>query len=538
MKRFLLLSGVSAISIAALAEVSGPRIVEDAIIHSISPNGKYAVSFGTAGMRIFDLESGEEYTRPSEYGYEMYDPGLTKCVSDNGIIVASDMMDETPVYWRNGEWRPLPIPEGSTYTNYPQAITADGRRICGTVGLAPTSYDEDALMQGPCIWNAEGDGFGQPVLLPHPEKDFLGTIPQYITAIDMSEDGKTIIGQIREASGMFSYPIIYKEDSEGEWSYEIPHADLMNPNNIEVIPFPGEGPIMPHYEVFMTPAEIEAYNDALNEYYDSGYTLPYPEYPQFMTPDEIEEYNKAIDEYNELAEVYNEKFYAWVNCMESLVASSPGYEYNAVQISPDGKSYGCTISTESENSGIGWGPSYDRSVWIFDLESDKITKYEKDGNLNLYYIANGGVALANTLSGSVSNSYVLQTGEVVDMKTWIGGKSPAYVSWMEENMVFPYYDYVYNEELDYYEEVMQEEVMTGRATSTPDLSVMALSVVNTWDYMNDGNAYIFNMNVESNVGSIRPATDEQTIYDLSGRKLKNATAPGIYIINGEKRVVR
>ena len=157
MKRFLLLSGVSAISIAALAEVSGPRIVEDAIIHSISPNGKYAVSFGTAGMRIFDLESGEEYTRPSEYGYEMYDPGLTKCVSDNGIIVASDMMYETPVYWRNGEWHPLPRPEGSTYTNYPQAITADGRRICGTVGLAPTSYDEDALMQGPCIWNAEGD---------------------------------------------------------------------------------------------------------------------------------------------------------------------------------------------------------------------------------------------------------------------------------------------------------------------------------------------------------------------------------------------
>lgn len=538
MRKFLILTGMSAVGLASFAQTSEPTVIEDALIHSLSPNGKYAVSFGTAGMRIFDLETGEEFTQPSDFGYELYDPGLTKCVSNDGVVIASDMTDESAVYRKGGEWHYLLGLEGVSLSNYPQAITADGSRICGTVGLAPTSYDEDSLMQGPCVWNAEGDGYGSPVLLPHPDRDFLGNVPQYITAIDMSEDGKTIIGQIRDSYGLFNYPIVYREDANGDWSYEIPHADLMNPDNLEIIPFPGVGPVMPQYETFMTQEEIDAYKEVYQNWIISGCVDPYPEYYEFMTPEEIAEYNKAADEYNALATVYNEKLDAWSTCLDTIMASSPGYEFNAVHISPDGKTYGSTIVTESEDDGFGWVRSYDRSVWLFELDSDRIFKYEKDEDLNLYYIANDGIALATTLAGSVSQSNVLQNGEVISMESWMGSKAPAYSSWMDENMVFPFENYVWNEELGYYDVVYEEVLMTGRATSTPDLSVVALSVQNVWDEMDDGNAYIFDMKVGTGVESVTPAIDGQVIYDLSGRKLNSANAPGIYIINGEKKVVR
>lgn len=538
MKKLLLLSGVSAISIAAFAEVPEPKIIEDAIIHAMSPNGKYAVSMGVAGMRIFDFETGEEYTQASEEGYEMYEAGQTKCVSNTGIIVAVSQ-EGAPVYWKSGEWNNLPLPASAIYTNLAQAITPDGSRICGSIGVGGLSYEDDVLLQAPCVWNSEGDEYGMPVMLPHPEYDFAGRIPMYVTAIDLSEDGKTVIGQVRDATGMINYPIIYKEDENGDWTFEIPYADLINPDNLEIVPWPGDGPILPQYESFMTSEEIDAYNEALIEWYNSGYQTPYPEYKDFMTAEEIEEYNKAVDEYNAVAEVYNEKLYAYIDFMEGVSSSTPGYIFNAVRISPDGKTFGCTIETIGERDPMSWGPaSTENSVWLFDLTTEKITKYEKDGNLNLYYIANDGVGVATTMAGTASNSFILQNGEVTDMIDWMNTKVPDYAAWMKEHMVFTYEEWVYNEELGDYEPVESEVLMSGRAATTPDLSIMALSVQNIWDYMDDGIAYIFDIKSGTGASTIGETIEEKTIYDLSGRKLKNATAPGIYIINGEKKVVR
>lgn len=533
-----MITGVSAISLAAFADVPDPKIIDDAIIHSISPNGKYAVSMAAAGMRIFDFETGEEFTEVSEYGYEMYDAGQTKCVSNNGIIVGISS-NGAPVYWKGGEWYNLPLPDDATYSNLAQAITPDGSRICGSVGVGRFSYEEDVLMQAPCVWNAEGDEYGKPLMLPHPDYDFAGRVPQYITAIDMSADGKTIIGQVRDATGMINYPIIYKEDEKGEWTFEIPYADLINPDKLDIVSWPGDGPIQPQYESFMTPDEIEAYIKAYNDYVASGYQLPYPDYPDFMTAEEIEEYNKAVDEYNEVADVYNEKLDQYFEFMDGVSSSTPAYAFNSVRISPDGKTFGCTITVEGERDPMSWGPApTENSAWLFDLTSDKISKYEKNGDLNLYYIADDGIGIATTLAGTASNSFLLQNEEVIDMVDWMNSKNPEYASWIKENMVFPYEGEVLNEETGEYEFVEMDVLMSGRAATTPDLSIMALSVENVWDFMDDGIAYIFDMKAGDGVESIRPAAKEKTIYDLSGRKLKNASAPGIYIINGEKKVVR
>ena len=525
-------------SLVAFAEVPEPTVIEDAIIHAISPNGKYAVSMGMKGIRIFNLETGEDYSKETEWGYEMYEAGQTKCVSDNGIVVAISQ-ESQPVYWKDGEWYDLPLPETALFSNLAQAITPDGKRICGSIGVAGISYDDDVLMQAPCIWNANGDGYQMPVMLPHPEFDFAGRVPQYITAIDISADGKVIIGQVRDATGMICYPIVYKENESGEWSYEIPYENLINPNHVEILPFPGDGPMMPQCESFMTPDEIDAYMKAYDDYVNSGYQLPYPEYADFMSAAEIEEYNKAVDEYNALAEAYNEKFYAYVESMEEIMATTPAYEFNSVRISPDGKTFGCTIQVEGESDPMAWGrPAIENTVWMFDLTADKITKYEKDGDLNLYSIVDDGIGIATTLAGTASNSFILNNGETTDMVTWMNSKVPEYASWIKENMVFTYEDFVYNEELEEYEMVEKEVLMTGRAAATSDLSIVSLSVQNIWDFMDDGVAYVFDMKSGTNVNSVCPSTTEKTIFDLYGRKLNNVSAPGIYIINGKKRIVR
>ncbi len=537
MKKFLLLTGLSAISFLAVVDAAEPLVIEDALISEISPNGKYGVSQGLAGLRIFNIETGEEYSSRGATGYETYDAGQGKCVSNDGIVVGSSE-DSAPYYWKDGVWHQLPLPPSALSSNHAQAITADGSRICGIIGVANMSLSDDALMTAPCVWNADGDGYGLPVMLPHPDLDFAGRVPMYVTAVDMSEDGKVVIGQVVDATGMMNYPILYKENEKGEWSYEIPYENLINPDKLEPVPFPGEGPAMPQCESFMTPDEIDAYQQAYQEYVDSNYQLPYPEYAWFMTIDEIKAYNEAVDVYNEKAIVYNEKWYAWMDFMQAVMDSSPGYVFNSERISPDGKTYGCTVQEVGERDPMAWFQPVENTVWMFDLDADKVTKYEKDGDLNMYYIANGGIGIATTLAGTASNSYVLQDGETIDMLTWMKSKNPTYASWMEDNMIFAYEVEEYDEELEDYVIVVKEAVLTGRATSTPDFSTVALSVQNIWDYMDDGIAYVFNMQVGNGVEAAAPAMEEKTIYDLSGRKLKNATAPGIYIINGEKKVVR
>ncbi len=94
---------------------------------------------------------------------------------------------------------------------------------------------------------------------------------------------------------------------------------------------------------------------------------------------------------------------------------------------------------------------------------------------------------------------------------------------------------------DNWDLVFKKEFMTGHATSTPDLSYVALSVQNIGfvdDYDSIGVSFIFDINTGAAVNELRPADEAKTIYDLSGRQLKEVSAPGIYIINGEKKVVR
>ncbi|MDE7096540.1 MAG: hypothetical protein K2O47_03510, partial [Muribaculaceae bacterium] len=258
------------------------------------------------------------------------------------------------------------------------------------------------------------------------------------------------------------------------------------------------------------------------------------------------EYTKDIAEYVEEYDAWQVKNQAYQDAMDELFDFAPSYQDNSVRISVDGKTYGCTIEN---GGGFFWGASASYNVWVFDLTSDNIVKYDEQDNLCLSYLANGGVAVASTpvnfFKREPSYSFILKDGEIIGMYDWMNTKAPELATWMKQNMEFEYEGY--DEE---YNEVLLKAFMTGHATSTPDLSVMALSVQNIGfpidpDAYDDpdfspviGYGYIFNLQEGSSVESVIPVSKENTIYDLYGRKLNEVSAPGIYVIDGKKKIVR
>ncbi len=541
MKKQLLLTGIAAVGLSAIAaDVPAPKTFENAYICAMSSNGVYAVSQTSSGVTIFNLANGQVdsyLADPDDWSSPIFTVGLGKCASDNGIVLGG--ADDDVQYWKDGEWYYLDVPENATSTNLANAITPDGRRICGSIGVSEFSFDGDALMQAPCIWNATEKGYGMPVMLPHPDKDFTGRVPQYVTAIDISDDGKTIIGQVMNATGMMAYPIIYRENEEGEWSYEIPHEDFLMPEGTVFPEYPGDGPEGPNAQDFMTEEEYKAYEDAVAAYWN-GEITEYPNMLDYMTEEEKAKYDEAEAKYEAEYAKWMDEFDAWFAVLETCMNDCPDYEFNSVRISPDGKTYGCTIKGKGEEEPGSWFPfgASVYNVWVFDVNGDAITKYDQTDDFNLTYLANDGVALAATSVGTNSNSFILSNGGYETMLDWMSKKCPEYATWMKENMTFEYVKYEEDPETGDWNEVMNEELMSGRPMSNPDLSVMALSVQNVWDYMTEADAFVFDLKAASGVSSLRPADNDKVIYDLSGRQLKSAAAPGIYIINGEKKVVK
>ncbi len=532
MKKGFLLAGIASIAVCAFADevaVATPAKLEDVFLYSMSPNGVYVVSEGYYNLQIFNLSNGQSEIAEGEFA----ECGIGNVVSNNGVMVGSSDYDSAQ-YWKDGEWYYLDVPEEAAEgTNLANAITPDGSRICGSLWLNPISWDEDVTMIVPCVWDATEDGYGSPVKLPYPEKDIAGSAPQYVTATDISADGKVVIGQVVTSTGFMSYPILYTQDSEGEWSYTIPDAEALK----DFPEYPGNGPSYPSYEDFMTEAEHDAYEEAYNAYISSGYQLEFPDYTDYMTDEELAEYEAAMAKYNEEYEEWWELFLDWSNLQAEFVAKCP-FVFNSMRLSPDGKYYGGTTEVEVSSEGS-WWREFHYNVWIYDIEKGTYTKYDGENDLNLTYLANEGVGLASTSVYSASNSWVLSNGSAQPMYDWMASKSPEYAEFMKENMTITYDSYEYDEDTGDYVEVEVSELMSGRAIGTPDLNVVALNVQNIWDYADDGFAYVFDLSKISAVKGMNVDNNGETIiYDLQGRRLNETVAPGIYIINGEKKVVK
>lgn len=435
-----------------------PQVVDNFYSVSLSPDGNWWVGqSGASSMVIKDLANNKTYNY-DEDDLHVYGLGSGNCVSNNGIVLGTtDNMNAC--YWQNGVWTELPILNAGT-TNSANSILADGSVICGNVGLTAISVDASDIMAVPAVWYRQDDGtYGAPVLLPHPDFDFTGRIPQYVTAVQMSDDGKTIVGQVVDYSGFFCAPILYTCNDAGEWTYSYIHPELLNPSGVEFPEYPGEFDLVLSYEDFMTEAEIEAYNQAIDDYYNAQAGLVYPEpefymtdeeyaaymaameeyyetwenYPNFedyMSAEEIAAYNDALDEYYRLSDslkypeypdymtaeelaayeaakvifdkAYDEwweKYSAYDDAFNSCLADGYVFLFNNVRISSDGKRVATTReATVLNDDPMSWFPF--KNVYYpvtFNLEDETYTQYESVENIVITYITDDYSVLASFL---------------------------------------------------------------------------------------------------------------------------------------------
>ena len=169
--------------------IKTPTEYANGAFQSISPSGQYAISDQGYGIIVIhDFTNDKSYV----YGEDTYSysTGLGNAVSNNGIVLASTTNNTNAAYWSEGKWIDLNVPNPN-HSNMANGITPDGSRICGSIGNAAMNPDEDNTMLVPAYWDRQADGsYGECHPLPHPDLDYTGRAPQYITAISISDDGQ------------------------------------------------------------------------------------------------------------------------------------------------------------------------------------------------------------------------------------------------------------------------------------------------------------------------------------------------------------
>lgn len=156
------------------------------------------------------------------------------------------------------------------------------------------------------------------------------------------------------------------------------------------------------------------------------------------------------------------------------------------------------------------------------------------------FMAADGTMFAATSIYEASKSFVTKGETLIPLEEWLAGVSEESAEWMDENMRFSY------EEVDpeTYEYIpVENALLSGIATATPDMKIIATYVMNVWDYETVCDLYVFDLRDLSGLNSIgvseiEAAENNSGIYDLSGRKLNAITAPGLYIVNGKKALVK
>ena len=583
MKKALLLTGALLAASSMMAQdATGPSAIQAPMTYvmGVSQNGRYAVSdINGMLLQIYDLDTNSsigDYI-DQEYGYNSYIPGYGRCVANDGSVVGNAVLydidedagtytsTDNAVIFREGELVILNVPD-TTKINMAHAITPDGSVICGNVGAASFSIDFRSVMQVPAVWYLQDDGtYGDPVLLPHPEKDFMGGVPQYVTAINISEDGNVIAGTVTANNGWYIYPIIYTRDVLGRWSYYLPNQDLFRNADVVIPENPGDDPSM---KDFMSAEELEAYNQAMEEWNNTPWSERdwnnYPNQQNYLTDEEKAAYNAALEKWTAESAAYQ-------SAVAAATAGCINFTYNNVCLSPDGKYYASTAA--GQDSGIllapsKKGPKYNparvlkkddaadddfggvagdddfgvdtgddttgddntgddntgddtpaaptvNTPYVLNLVDGTYVRYDSEGGTMVSCAGPSGTFVGYT--GSAMNydmaAYVMspETG-LIPLQEYFQTNAPELATWLVENCTHTVS--VYNWETG--EESEQEMLLSGQPYCSTDMNVIACTATQIWDQLSDyygyPECYIYkNVNKPSAVKNVATTANQLTV---------------------------
>lgn len=537
MKKTLLLSGLLLGALTTFA-ANEPKVLIEASFQGISPNGHYAASSIYGNVTIYDLVNGVEFAyTQDETGMISYSEGLGNYVSNNGIVLGSTSANLNAAYWENGEWHDLSV-INTGLSNMSNGITPDGSRICGSIGVNPISPDGDNLMLTPVYWDRNEDGtYSNYHLLPAPALDFTGRVPQYITALSISEDGKTIGGQIVDCFGAVITPIVYTEAENGTWSYKTYCEDLINPDNLQFPANPGPSPTAPNAESYMSEEEIAAYNEAKQQWYET-FQGPFPQYVDFMSESARAEYEAAMAIFDALNAEWMEKFEAFQNVYFQILDVAPIFEFNNAYLSPDGTQYATSSATDDPMT---WSTTF--NPWTVSTTTGEAKKYDLGTSAQVSQIIDNNTFLAcNGVGLPPMEGYVVTNGEATSIPDFIVSRNPELASWIQENL---YHNIETGWDPETGETIFENLCITGVPHASADLTTFTFWNDATWEYgAISAIGYILNLSPAAGVKDIVAAGDktvafdaagnlnvkgditELFIYDLSGRCVLSVKAPG------------
>lgn len=535
MKKLLLPALIAAMALPAAARTETQTMLGEALC-GVSPKGDYAASEYYGSVTVFDLNTGDRYDYP-ESSSNSYTLGNGNFFS-NGKMVCS--LDDNG---KMGVWRPTtgnPWTVLNTLISDPggfgsaNGITPDSKRICGNASTgAGFAMDEYLLMVSPCYWDAlpVGNGYGSQQILPHPTEDMFGLKPQYVTAVSISEDGKTIVGQIVSGSGFHNDLILYRQAEDGSWSYSLPIRDLMNPNHIEIPPFPGEGPMIPSQEDYMTEAELEAYDEAVAKYQADPNNIPMPKYEDYMTAEEIAAYNAELEKVAN----WSTEFENYMTTVNKIIAESPNPVFNLVRISPSGRYVAFTSAISSLDPETFARTSY-YTPYLLDTTTGECIQCGIEGySVAANAVNNDGDMLCYRQMGDANVGMVRnhETGEYTDLSDYLIARDPALEDWVKEN-------WRHTMEVVIDEQTGETEFMdldiTGYVWVSDDWTTFVSYTYIIWPSENIGNlmSYVVKLDsAEDGIEAVSTAKEADEWFDLQGRKVSNPTR-GIYITNGRK----
>ena len=526
MKKILLLGAAAMAAVGVMAQeaetpvnyTTQPSVLPGAVLTHLSSNGLWAVSEQYGSIVIANLVEGIFDTFLPDDGNLYYTTGSGNAIADNGIVVGTEFASGSPMYCEDGEWIILPYKdtdENLTET-VSNGITPDASMIVGAVGRKPMDLDSDAQMAYPAFWQRNDKGmYDMYVDLPAPTVDLMGKVPQRVNAICVSDNGKVIAGQIVDWSGMMLQPIIYVQDDKGEWSYKLPCDKLYHPD-IELPADPGDSPAMPQFQDYMTEERYEAYQEAVNEYFQ-GIIAEYPDPTDYMTDEKVEEYEAAMAEYSVEFEKWNDELMTYYIALEEYQNAMPLLAYNIIYLSPDGRYLAASVE-----KGDFFNPEY--HPVIFDLEKDVMyTSEDIEGAIS--YINDSGLVMGST-SGAARMAWVsddmLKTA--TPLQDYAKAKNEAIYDFMNANMRHDY------ETMDYEtweSTLVQDAWITGVPVASTDMSIIATWVDNVWDFSDEAPysySYILPMSYVAGINNVVATTANLSVAG-EGR--------GIVAINGE-----
>lgn len=508
----LLMTGILA-SLSCFAQETVEPVMKPGVYAlKISPNGKWVGSMA-GDASVYNVETGENVYHPDCY------IGLGNAVANNGMV-AADSHDVAVILYNGKTIYPETLGEDNYWFCDINAITPDAKTICGIVN----NEDKDPTLYVPFVAEVDGDGnVGEPTILPFPDVDFFGAAPQYVTAVWISDDGQTIVGQVLDWRGYYTYPIYYTKDSEGKWGYTLPSEGLFNPTHIELPKNPWlDEPEFPEPADFLTGNRKEAYDKAYQDYLNGAGAQPNAE--EYMTPEQMEEYEKAVEDYNAWYYGNQKKIQEYVDIYKEVLKTSPSFSANEIALDPAGNYFVTTGGVVKEDN-------VENMIYKFGITSNEIKTINmpESSYYPIQVLKDGTIIITKPLD-QVPNSYLLLPGSenFISLQEYFEPEHPELADWLDEMVPGGAGVVCMNED---------QTVITGALV--PDQLADS-------DYEDGGYYYhtyfilLENAGIESVVAE--DADGLYRVYDLKGVKVletKDASVvnnlpKGIYIVNGKK----